>query len=148
MATSIEDMIKSSICFGVAYDGTVKECKICDVRNRCKAKCEMGSTEGTRPDATDLADAVEVTYDEDKAAKATAKKEAAPAKKKPATVAKEKKQVNYADDMPDFKPMNIEDMMTLAEERGINLADFDKYTNDNIKRMRLTMALKKTYEVK
>ena len=42
----------------------------------------------------------------------------------------------------------MEEITALATERGLNLKDFDKYGNDNIKRMRLTMSIKKTYEVK
>ena len=61
---------------------------------------------------------------------------------------KTKDEVTYNSDMPDFKPMSIEDLVELAKERGLNPADFDKYTHTNIKKMRLTMALKKTYESK
>ena len=49
--------------------------------------------------------------------------------------------------MPDFKPMSIEDIVKLATERGVNVAEYDKYTATNIKRMRLIMAIKATYEV-
>ena len=66
MATSIEDLIKSSICFGVAYDPSVKECKICEVKLKCKSKCECGVGElPAKPEATDIADKSEVTYNEE-----------------------------------------------------------------------------------
>ena len=35
---SIEEMIKKSTCFGVAYDGSVRECKICEVKLKCENK--------------------------------------------------------------------------------------------------------------
>ena len=41
----------------------------------------------------------------------------------------------------------MDELLALAEERGLNLSDFDKYTKEGIKRMRITMALKKTYVV-
>ena len=49
--------------------------------------------------------------------------------------------------MPDFKAMSVDELCSLIDERGGNSKEFDKYTAENIKRMRLTMALKKTYEV-
>lgn len=150
-STTIEDMISSSVCFGYAYDGSVKECKMCDVRSRCKAKCEQGATGDddlpVKPESDGLASKEEITFDEDKQAKAAAKKAEKPVKKPSAKASKAKKEVKYADDMPDFKAMEQDDLFSLAEERGINLADFDKYANDNIKRMRVTMALKATYAV-
>lgn len=62
---------------------------------------------------------------------------------------KEKKQstAEYDESMPDFKPMSVEELESLLTERGGNVADFEKYSNPSIKKMRLTMALKKTYEV-
>lgn len=141
MANSIEEMIKNSICFGVAYDPSVKECKICEVKLKCKSKCGCGVDDmdelPKKPEATDIADKQEVTFDDTK--KVT---------KKPTTVKpeKKKKEVEYAEDMPDLKSMSFDEIKDLAVNRGIDLSDFDKYNNDNIKRMRLTMALKKTYE--
>ena len=144
----VEELIGSSLCYGVAYDATVKECKICEVKLRCKAECEGCKKKEefvpkvetvkpeTKPDAIDIADKDEVTYQqEDKSA--TKKKPAI--KKKP-----EKPQVEY-EGMPDLKAMEYDDLLKLAEDRGLNLSDFDKYTNKGIKRMRVTMAIKKTF---
>ena len=150
-STTIEDMIASSVCFGYAYDGSVKECKLCDVKARCKAKCEQGATGDydlpVRPDSDGLASKEEVTFDEDKQEKAAAKKAEKPVKKPTAKASKAKKEIKYSDDMPNFKAMSAEDFYSLAEERGINLDDFDRYSNESIKRMRVTMALKATYAV-
>ena len=144
---AIEEMIKNSTCFGVAYDGTVKECKICEVRTKCKAKCETGSGEvPKKPDSVNLADKDEVSQSDEAAAKSAAKEKDKTAKK-PVNPAKAKKDVKYADDMPDFKAMSVDELCSLIDERGGNSKEFDKYTAENIKRMRLTMALKKTYDV-
>lgn len=142
----IEEMIKNSTCFGIAYDGTVKECKICEVRTKCKAKCEGGGGElPKKPEAANLADKDEVSTSDEAAAKSAAKEKDKTAKKA-VNPAKAKKDVKYADDMPNFTPMSIDELCKLLKERGGNPAECDKYTNESIRKMRLTMALKKTYE--
>ncbi len=144
MAT-IEEMIKKSTCFGLAYDGSVRECKICEVKLKCESKCRLGVGElPQKPSSVALADKDEVSMSDEALEKTKAKEKDVKAKKP----AKEKKEVEYDADMPDFKPMSVEELEKLLTERGGNIADFDKYTNKGIKKMRLTMALKKTYEVK
>ena len=146
MAT-IEEMIKESICFGVAYDSSVKECKICEVRTKCKAKCECGTGElPEKPDSVVLADKEEVSLSED-AMNKTKAKETSGTGKKPVKQ-KKKSDIKYSEDMPDFKQMTMEDIENLLTERGGDLKDFEKYQNVNIRKMRLIMALKKTFEVK
>lgn len=141
---NIEEMIKSSTCFGIAYDGTVKECKICEVRTKCKSKCETGVGEvPKKPAVVNQADKDEVSMSETAIDKSKAKEKSAKKPVKPAKPA-----TNYADDMPDFKSMDIPALLELLESKGGNPADFDKYAAENIKRMRITMALKKFYEVK
>ena len=49
--------------------------------------------------------------------------------------------------MPEFKGLSMAQMEQMVIERGGDLADFDKYKAENIRRMRLTMFLKSTYEV-
>ena len=137
MAT-IEEMIKNSSCFGLAYDGTVRECKICEVKLKCESKCRLGVT---KPEQVDVADTSEITEKDTKKTASAAKKPAVKAKE-----AAKKPAVQYADDMPDFKSLSMEELESLAGERGIDLAEFQKYSAANIKRMRMTMALKKTYE--
>lgn len=145
---AIDEMIKNSTCFGIAYDGSVKECKICEVRMKCKAKCEgAGGIEvPKKPEQVNLADKDEVSTSDEAAAKSAAKEKDKTAKK-PTKKATAKADVKYDDNMPDFKAMSMDELVALLTERGGNPADFDKYTSENIKRMRLTMALKKTYEV-
>lgn len=144
MANNIEEMIKKSTCFGIAYDGSVRECKICEVKLKCENKCRMGIGEvPSKPEPTVMADKDEVSMTDEAMEKSRAKEHEA--KKKPV---KEKKAstVVYEDGMPDFKPMSIEELEALLTERGGNPADFEKYANLSIKKMRLTMALKKTYQ--
>ena len=99
-----------------------------------------------KPDSVNLADKYEVSQSDEAAAKSAAKEKDKTAKK-PVNPTKAKKDVKYADDMPDFKAMSVDELCSLIDERGGDSKEFDKYTAENIKRMRLTMALKKTYEV-
>ena len=148
MSNNVEEMIKSSKCFGIAFDGSVKECKICEVRLKCENKCRCGVGETPKkPDSVNFADKDEVSESEEAAAKSKAKEKDKTAKK-PAKEKKAKSEVKYSDDMPDdFKAMSLDELCELLDSRGGNSADFDKYTAKNIKRMRLTMAIKKTYEI-
>ena len=146
-STSIEEMIKNSSCFGLAYSNNVRECKICEVSLKCETKCKMGLGETPqKPAPVVMADKDEVS-ESDEAAKKSADKEKSAAAVQKKSTTKKKPAVEYSEDMPEFKPMSIEEMEALLTERGGNPADFDKYTNTSIKKMRLTMALKKTYEV-
>lgn len=145
---NIEEMIKNSKCFGVAYDGSVKECKICEVKLKCENKCRCGIGETPKkPESVNLADKDEVSMSDAAISKSKAK-EADKKAKKPAKKDTAKAEVKYADDMPDFKSMSIEELCQILNERGGDASEFDKYSAENIKRMRLTMAIKKTYEVK
>lgn len=145
---NIEEMIKNSKCFGVAYDGSVKECKICEVKLKCENKCRCGIGETPKkPESVNLADKDEVSMSDAAISKSKAK-EADKKAKKPAKKDTAKAEVKYADDMPDFKSMSIEELCQLLNERGGDASEFNKYSAENIKRMRLTMAIKKTYEVK
>lgn len=144
---SIEEMIKNSSCFGIAYSNNVRECKICEVSLKCETKCKMGLGETPqKPAPVVMADKDEVS-ESDEAAKKSADKEKSASSVQKKSTTKKKPDVKYSDDMPQFKTMSIEEMEALLTERGGNPADFDKYTNTSIKKMRLTMALKKTYEV-
>lgn len=145
MANNIEEMIKSSKCFGIAFDGSVKECKICEVRLKCESKCRCGVGETPKkPSSVNLADKDEVSMSEQAMDKSKAKESDKKAKKATTKAKAEKK---YADDMPDFKSMSIEELADLLNSRGGNADEFEKYSAENIKRMRMTMAIKKTYEV-
>lgn len=148
MANNIEEMIKSSKCFGIAFDGSVKECKICEVRLKCENKCRLGVGETPqKPASVNLADKDEVSTSDVAAAKSNAKEKSNA--KKPAKEKSTKNEVQYSDDMPaDFKSMSIEELSELLNSRGGDASEFDKYDKEAIKRMRMTMAIKKTYEVK
>lgn len=145
---NIEDMIKKSTCFGIAYDGSVRECKICEVKLKCENKCRCGVGDvPQKPSGVALADKDEVSMTDEAMKKSQAKEKDMKAKK-PVSEKKLKAEVKYSGDMPDFKPMSIEQLLDLLKERGGNPDDFKKYDNESIKKMRITMALKKTYEVK
>lgn len=145
---NIEDMIKKSTCFGIAYDGSVRECKICEVKLKCENKCRCGVGDvPQKPSGVALADKDEVSMTDEAMKKSQAKEKDMKAKK-PVSEKKPKAEVKYSGDMPDFKPMSVEQLLDLLKERGGNPDDFKKYANESIKKMRITMALKKTYEVK
>lgn len=151
-------VLESSTCFGIAHDETAPECKQCDVRAQCKAKCEGAAipTPKTKP-AKEVHKSPDKTPVSTKPASSKPSASAKPASTpKPASEAKSttKKPENKPKptptpssggngDMPDFKSMSLEDLAGLAKKRGIEWKD---YGNDNITRMRLIMSLKKSYQ--
>ena len=134
---TIEEMIKQSECFGVAFDAHTPECRTCDVKLKCDAKCRMHAA--IKPTPTIVADVEDITS-------AKTENKVKPQEKTKKEV-KEIVSKSYSSDMPEWKKFTLEQLETIAVERGLNLADFDKFKVNNIRRMRLTMALKKTYEV-
>lgn len=139
--------IQSSRCFGIAYDKDAKECKMCEVARLCEQRV-MGDVRKPTPKAKPT---VKTNAAEEGATDTMAPANTRPEPKKEAKPAKKEKpkkaEKNYDPEMPDFKSMDIEDLEKLASEREIDLKDFEKYTQVNIRRMRLIMSLKKTYEV-
>lgn len=185
MAT-IEDMIRNSVCFGVAYDPRVRECKICEVALKCEGKCRRGhhgdklddittedkTTSDTKPAShtdrlkTESKPPQVVTATKDEVStsmEAVAKSEAAEKKAvdddKPATAVKntekntekkpkkEKPKKNYSPEMPVFKDMTMDEMLNLLRQRGGDADKILTYKTEAIQKMRVIMALKKTYEV-
>lgn len=165
MAT-FEELIQQSGCFGFAYDPDVRECQRCDVKTKCEARCR--ATMVSKPATVTIAAPADV--DSEAEVKTSAKvlvvpqlnkkaeekpiekpkKVEKPAEPKPEKPKKavEKPVINYSPDMPAFKDLPMEELEKLAAERGIDVPSvIEKYSAPNIKRMRLTMALKKTYEV-
>ena len=117
--STVEDMIMDSTCFGVAFDNTVHECDICEVRLKCEAKCRMGRV--VKPASINVATAEEVNLQDEVVTKpekppilvvpAETKKsnkppKAAP-KKKSVKDAADKPTINYSADMPDFKTYDL-----------------------------------------
>lgn len=154
MAMTTEEMIQASQCFGVAFDPTVSECKQCDVHLRCEQKCRMGrAMVPTRPMSTMLAGPMDVLEPTDKPQSkptSTPKPKTAPAQQSAPpkkTVKDAVKSKSYDPAMPEFKGLTLQQLEKMVVERGGDLAEFDKYKAENIRRMRLTMYLKKTYEV-
>ena len=166
---SVEEMIRNSQCFGIAYDDRVPECRACDVKTKCDAKCRSTfNMIVSRPAPTVMAEIAEITANDDdipkkaKPAKPEPKPEpkAKPAEKpkpepkpekpepevkKPAKITPKAK--SYSNEMPAFRGLSMEELEKMAVDRGAVLADFDKYIAPNIRRMRLTMFIKKTYEI-
>ena len=150
---SVEEMIRNSQCFGIAYDDRVPECRACDVKTKCDAKCRSTfNMIVSRPAPTVMAEIAEITANDDDIPKKAkpAKPEPKPEKpepevKKPAKITPKAK--SYSNEMPAFRGLSMEELEKMAVDRGAVLADFDKYIAPNIRRMRLTMFIKKTYEI-
>lgn len=132
------EVLNASTCFGLAYDADVPECKQCDVKGSCKAKMEGGLGDSPIPTHKLVSASTSAPVAEEKP-KATSKPKA-PAK---ATKPKEDKpKAATPANMPEFKPMSLDELKDLAKERNVEWKD---YGSDNITRMRLIMALKKSY---
>lgn len=136
-ATLIEAIAKST-CFGLAYDISVPECKQCDVKGSCKTRM-LGGLGGT-PIPTTKAVAIEPKKESKPATKAPTKKTTTPTTKKdkPSKPAS----THVPTNLPDFKSMSMEELEDLAKKREVEWKD---YNSPNITRMRLIMALKKSY---
>lgn len=134
------EALQASTCFGIAHDETVPECKKCDVEAQCRKRSEgadiptpMGKIlppSGTSPKK----DKAKSSAKSDTAPKKTSPKKQAPAKS-PAPAP-------TPSNLPDFKPMSLDELKDLAKQRNV---EWKEYGNDNITRMRLIMALKKSY---
>lgn len=146
-----------SKCFGVAYSASAKECGQCDVAQQC-AKSSKVAAKPVSPNPAVKQEAREVELDTtpvSPAGETTMKAEGTttfkPTTEKPPmkvskTAAKEKKvkEVKPVNpDMPLFKDMTLEQLMELATNRGIS--DLYEGSEEKIRRMRIVMALKKTY---
>jgi hypothetical protein len=153
----VKEQIKESTCFGVAFEPLVAECKRCELRQLCKTKCEGGEI----PDDPTIEVAATTTKSTAKTASNKAKKPESPINK-----VKQQTEKNVASDpkgaakanvsssapkkstsgteLPDFKNMSMEDLEKLADERGAD-PKWKTYENTGIRRMRCTMAIKKTY---
>lgn len=153
MATKTkEQQLQESKCYGVAFEKTARECKLCEEKVRCQALTSKGadkqetSAEDTSPD-TNAADTK----------KAAAAKPAAPAAKKPekpetpAAAGKTQKAAakpaanGTAYDLPpETKDMTAEAFIEWAKEQGLDMSDVEtKYGgNPAILKMRAKMYAK------
>lgn len=145
--TKLLEALKASTCFGIAHDESVPECKQCDVRAQCKVK-----SEGELNIPIPKGKAVVSPPVKDVAKKETPKKPATKKSDKPSTPAKKSSPAapkkatasksSGSGDIPDFKPMSLDELKALANLRKVEWKDFN---NDQITRMRLIMSLKKSY---
>lgn len=127
---SLEQQKSESPCYGMAFSSSAKECKICHFREDCKLKSEafLQKPESPMTKSTLLA------------------KEKAKTNPDIASKVKVIGNKNKATGMPDFKALSLEDLEKLAAERCPNDTSWQKFDNVGIRRMRVTMAIKKTYE--
>ncbi len=140
------EIVQQSGCFGIAHDESTPECKRCDVRLQCKKRVEGADIQA--PTIRDIPDPAPAKAEK---ASSPAKKEVAPKPKaEPKAKANKatkpaKRDVKYSDDMPaDWKPMTLGELKNLAVSREVTWTEYD---SEQITRMRLIMALKKSYEL-
>lgn len=142
--TKLLEALKQSSCFGIAHDESVPECKQCDVRAQCKVKSEGEiNIPIPRGKSTVTPPVKEVAKKETPKKPTTTKKAdkpSTPAKK--SSPAPKKSAPSNPDDTPDFKNMNLDELKALA---GLRKVEWKDYGNDQITRMRLIMAIKKSY---
>jgi len=143
----ILESLRSSTCFGIAYDENAPECiKLCDVSFQCKCKCS-GESINTPVKKQNRVASIEKSEDSDdtlsfdKGVKEVTPKRTSHRESKKADVPK-KKAETINSNAPDFKDHSLDDLKKLAAENSIEWKD---YGNDNITRMRLIMSLKKLY---
>jgi hypothetical protein len=141
--SELMQVLKSSTCFGIAPDSTVPECQKCDVAAQCKAKYENG-LDIPRPTAKPKKEEVKETAPKPTTTKpkTTAAKATTPTEPKPKTTKKAAAPKESNPNVPDFKPMTLEELKALAATRNVQWKD---YNNDQITRMRLIMGLKSSY---
>jgi hypothetical protein len=137
------EALQQSTCFGIAHDDEVPECKQCDVKGQCKAKSEGGSipTPTLKPKKPSVSE-TKTEKPKATAPKKPATKPSTTTKPKATTPTPAKPKATASGDLPDFKPMTLPQLEDLARERNVEWKD---YGNDSITRMRLIMALKKSY---
>ena len=153
------EALQQSTCFGIAHDENVPECKQCDVRAQCKKKSEgflniptpiakpkKATTSSTTKKDKPTSKA-STTASKSKATKSVASKSTAKTTTKSTSTVKKaetKKSTPVpTGNMPDFKSMSLDELKELAAERNVEWKD---YGNAQITRMRLIMALKKSYQ--
>ncbi|QPX71689.1 hypothetical protein [Bacillus phage SP8] len=151
MDAKLQRILEESTCFGIGHDPNVKECKMCDVREQCKAKTQgMNVPTPERKKPEDVAPA-QPKKEKPTAKKSTAKKtttkeekkETAPKAKETKAKPKAKKAKAIENpNLPNFKEMSFEELVELAKERNVEWKD---YNSPNITRMRLIMGLKASY---
>lgn len=114
---SIDNLKEKSVCFGKAFDKSIKECKLC----YCSEECSILSSGKCTKPKSPLADKISKELSN-----------------------KSKGNLHPTVSYPDFKNYSMEDLEKLAIERNAD-PSWQKYDNKGIRRMRLTMAIKKTY---
>lgn len=152
----IEEQIRNSSCYGVAYDGTLPECKRCDVSQRCSARCaalsekEDGELTIEVPFTQISSPPTVVQVEKSKTSKTTQ-----PAKPVSSTLSsltkkpKIKTPKTYDPSMPVLKNLSIAELKELAIQRKCEgLEGIESITSQQIQRMRYIMLIKATYEIK
>lgn len=148
----IEEQIRNSSCYGVAFDGTLSECKRCDVAQRCSARCKALAEEEMTVDVPMEKISNPPTVVQSETTKTPTDKPKTSKAPKPTTKATkpkiEKSKKEYDPNMPELKGMTMEALKALAIERECTGLDvIEGIASPQIKRMRYIMGIKATYEI-
>ena len=131
---NLEELIINSRCFGIAYSSKAKECKACKAYTECKKYFKEQNSEADKPELINVATIDEVTLSEINTIE------------KPKQTVKSLTEKKYDPTMPNFKELDINSIENLIISRGGELSEFESYKG-NMRRMRMVVWLKKTYEV-
>lgn len=141
----LKDQIEESSCFGLAFDSTVKECKICEVKGQCEEKYIQRDSKNKSSKSKEIKSGKEAKSN--KAVKSNVEKIVE--KEKKISKAQNKKKKSEAEknnpDFDKFKTMSIEELEKIAKERNAETKRWINQTEERIRRMWLTRAIKDTY---
>lgn len=129
------EQLENSTCFGIAWSSEAKECKRCDLQQECMAKTQSNTVFNQ---VKQLKPETEKAMKQAEEKKKEKTKEVTSTKK--ATTKKENKN---PEGMPDLKGKSVEELWAILKERG---GTCKEYENVAIQKMRLVMAIKKTYQ--
>ncbi|GLI90900.1 hypothetical protein ACSHUI_00025 [Bacillus subtilis] len=159
--------LEESACFGHAYEEGCKECGLCEQRIECSAKTKTNSVfdelkvlspesneallafrtkRSKRKDqenALSSEESVELSVVEPSNVE-TEKPKKKKARKESRKERRARKKAELPPDFPNTKEMSCDDLWKLLEERGGECKVFE---DKKIQKMRLIMALKKTYNI-
>lgn len=132
------EQLENSTCFGIAWSSDAKECKRCDLQQECMARTQSNTmfdqVKKLKPETEQALQQAEEKKKSKATEKATTKKD---------TKATKKKENKNPEGMPDLKGKSVEELWAILEERGGTCKVYD---NVAIQKMRLVMAIKKTYQ--
>ncbi|QKE56465.1 hypothetical protein [Bacillus phage YungSlug] len=141
----LEKQNEESTCFGIAHDPEVKECKMCDLQQKC-ASLTLGNTvkikdlKALRPETEELVKKIQEEEEEKQKGKVvdfdSDNLTARQLRKKRKKILKEKL------GMPDTKKLSLSELWTLLKERG---GECEVYDDEAVQKRRLSIAIRESF---